>query len=392
VRLVHQRYRDRATGTLKESSTWYLEFSAPGRGQVRESTGTTDKKVAEQLRTKRDAQLTLGQDVDARADKVTFDTLAEGLLQNYGTNGLRSLDRVEDALAHLRIVFAGWRARAITGAQVLRYVSLRQAADPKPANATINRELAALKRMFRLAQRSWTGLLVPHIALLKENNTRTGFFERPQFDAVYRHLPTYAQPVALFAYITGWRLHSEVLPLRWTQVDFAAGTVRLEPGTTKTDEARTFVMLPPLRACLEARRALTDMLQREHQCIIPLVFHRTVTSRRQQTTRPALPLKGFRRSWISACRAAGVPGAIPHDFRRSAIRNMVRAGIPERVAMQMSGHKTRSVFERYNIVSESDLREAAERLAEFHGPEGQSVTSMPQDTAGRSTRWKVRFR
>jgi integrase len=377
VHLTHQRYRNTA-GALKASATFYLQYSVPGRGQVREPTGTADKRVAEQMRATREAQLTLGQDVDARADKVTFEELAEGLLNDYRTNGLRSLDRVEDALTHLRLVFGGWRARAITAAQVVRYVGLRQAADPKPANATINRELAALKRMFRLALRSWTGLLVPHIALLREHNVRTGFFEREAFDAVHRHLPVYAQPVAVFAFITGWRLRSEVLPLRWTQVDFRAGIVRLEVGTTKNGEGRTFVMPPALRACLEGQRAITDALQREHGCIIPLVFHRTLSSRRRKTIQPGVPIKGFRRAWRTACRAAGVPGAIPHDFRRTAIRNMVRAGVPERVAMTMSGHKTRSVFERYNVVSEGDLREAAGRLAEFHGAAGPTVTSTPQ--------------
>jgi integrase len=378
VKLVHQRYRARATGALKASATWYLEFSAPGRGQVREPTGTADRKVAEQLRAKREAQLTLGQDIDARADKVTFDELAEGLLNDYRVNRLRSLDRVEDALAHLGLRFGGWRARAITAAQILKYVAARQAADPAPANATINRELAALKRMFRLGQRTWTGLLVPHIHLLREHNVRTGFFEREAFDAVHRHLPPYAQPVALFAYVTGWRLRSEVLPLRWSQVDLTAGIVRLEPGTTKAREGRTFVLPPVLRACLDGQRAITDALQREHSCIIPWVFHRTVTSRRRQTIQPGVPIKGFRRAWRTACRAAGVPGAIPHDFRRSAIRNMVRAHVPERVAMTMSGHKTRSVFERYNIVSEGDLREAAGRLAEFYGAEGPAAPSTPQ--------------
>ena len=387
VKLVHQQYRT-ATGAWRESATWYVQYSVPGRGQVREATGTTDKRIAEQLRAKREAQLTLGQDVDARADKVTFDDLAEGVLNNYRINNLRSLDRVQDALAHLALTFGGWRARAITSSQVQRYITARQAASPAPANATVNRELALVKRMYRLGQRTWPGLLVPHITLLREDNVRTGFFEPEQFRAVYRHLPPYAQPVAQFAYTTGWRLQSEVLPLRWTQVDFTAGTVRLEVGTTKTREGRTFVMPPALRACLESRRALTDALQREHGVIIPYVFHRTLTSRRRKTIEPGVPIKGFRRAWRTACRAAGVPGRIPHDFRRTAIRNMVRAGIPERVAMTMSGHKTRSVFERYNIVSEGDLREAAGRLAEFHGREGHAPTPAPP--AVRAIRADVR--
>jgi len=110
-------------------------------------------------------------------------------------------------------------------------------------------------------------------------------------------------------------------------------------------------MFPELRALFEAQRAYTDRIQRERGSIIPWVFHRD-----------GKPIKSFRRSWLTACRLAGQPGRIPHDFRRTAVRNMVRKGIPERVAMQLTGHKTRSVFERYNIVGEGDLQEAARKL------------------------------
>jgi integrase len=142
-----------------------------------------------------------------------------------------------------------------------------------------------------------------------------------------------------------------VLTLQWRQVDFVANRVRLEQGTTKNKKSREFPMTAELRALLEAQRAHTDAVQKKRGAIVPHVFHRD-----------GKPIHYYRRSWITACRQAGVPGHIPHDFRRTAVRNLVRAGIPERVAMQMTGHKTRAVFENYNITSPGDLDEAARRL------------------------------
>lgn len=209
------------------------------------------------------------------------------------------------------------------------------------SNAEINRELTALKRMFNLAIQAGKLTQKPHIPFLKEHNVRVGFFERDQLLAVLSHLPEAIRPATTFAYVTGWRIDSEVLPLEWRQVDFGAGEVRLDPGKTKNGEGRTFPMTRELREVLEQQRAITENLQRQLKKIVcPRVFHRS-----------GRPIKSFRVACPTACAAAGCPGRVLHDFRRTAIRNLVRAGIHERVAMQMTGHKTRSVFERYNIVS-----------------------------------------
>ena len=154
-----------------------------------------------------------------------------------------------------------------------------------------------------------------------------------------------------FAYITGWRIPSEVLPLEWRQVDFAGGIVRLDPGTTKEQFGRVFPFTSELRALLEEQRSYTDRIQSEKGILVPWVFHRD-----------GLRIKSFRGAWTNVRKRAGIPGRIPHDFRRTAVRNLVRAGIPERVAMSMTGHRTRAVFDRYNIVSEGDLRQAAQKL------------------------------
>ncbi|MFQ5830901.1 MAG: tyrosine-type recombinase/integrase [Candidatus Methylomirabilia bacterium] len=255
---------------------------------------------------------------------------------------------MEFGLAHLLPFFGHRRAVHVTSADVAAYIGQRQAEDA--ANGTINRELAALKRMYSLAVAAEKIHRAPRIKMLKENNTRQGFFEREQFEAVRRHLREHLKLVVTFAYITGWRIMSEILGLQWRQVDFKAGTVRLEPGTTKNDEGRTFFMTPELRATLEAQRARTEALQRKGR-IIPWVFHRN-----------GKPIKDFRGAWKTACKKAGVPARIPHDFRRTAVRNLERAGVPRSVAMKMVGHKTEAIYRRYAIVDEAMLPEGAEKL------------------------------
>jgi integrase len=129
--------------------------------------------------------------------------------------------------------------------------------------------------MFSLAVKGERLQRMPHIEMLTERNTRRGFFEREQFEAVRHRLPESARPPATFAYITGWRLKSEILTLQWRQVDFKAGVVRLEPDTTKNREGRMFPMTPELRAVLEAQRAATTTLERQTKSIVPWVFHWT---------------------------------------------------------------------------------------------------------------------
>jgi integrase len=256
---------------------------------------------------------------------------------------------------------------SITTADVRAFIVSRQSPithedgtkTPGASHAEINRELAALKRMFTLAVQAGKLLHRPHIPMLKERNTRTGFFEREQFDSVRQHLPAHLRPVITFCYLTGWRWVSEVLPLRCSQVELSTGLVRLDPHTTKNDEARVFAFaaITELRDLLTAQVQSAERLSRETEQIVSHIFHEADGS----------PLNEyrFREAWRTATVAAGCPGRIPHDFRRTAVRNLVRAGVPERVAMQMTGHKTRSVFERYNITSGADLDEAAARLQAF---------------------------
>jgi integrase len=183
---------------------------------------------------------------------------------------------------------------------------------------------------------------------LQENNARKGFFEHGEFLAMRSALPHHLNDFITFAYKTGWRI-SEIATLTWRQVDREQGIVRLEVGETKNDEARTVYLDPELKQIIKDRWANRPNL-------LPFVFLNMHGNDR---------LKRFDKAWKKACKGAKIGIRHFHDFRRTAIRNMVRAGIPERVAMTISGHKTRSVFDRYNIVNDSDLKLAAKQQDEY---------------------------
>ena len=341
---------------FQRGSVWWLKYRANDR-LIRESSGSTKEGAAKTLLKLREGAATEGRPVIPRVEKVTVGELLDGLKAEYEANGRRSLDRLTYSLAHLRPVFGSRRAVQVTAADVTVYVTARQAATA--ANATINRELAALKKAYSLALAAERIHRAPRFRMLQEDNVRQGFFERDQLEAVRRLLPEYLRGLVTVAYITGWRIHSELLPLQWRQVDFGAGTLRLEPGTTKNREGRVFVMTPELRATLEAQRAATETLQRKRGLILPWVFHRG-----------GKPIAGLRKAWAKACEKAGVPGRIPHDLRRSAVRNLERAGVPRSVAMRMVGHKTEAIYRRYAIVDEVMLREGAAKLARAEGLHG----------------------
>jgi integrase len=186
---------------------------------------------------------------------------------------------------------------------------------------------------------------VPHFNMLKENTPRDGFVNDEQYGALVEacnEVGAWLRALFEVAYTFGWRV-SELLSLQVRQVDLSAGTIRLDAGTTKNGEARFATMTSTVRALMAALVSGKDPEER--------VF-----------TREGTPIADFRGVWEKVTTAASVPGLLFHDLRRTAVRNMVRAGIPERVAMTISGHKTRSVFERYNIVCERDLKDAAAKM------------------------------
>lgn len=339
-----------------KKGTWWIKFYRAGK-PFYESSRSTKEGDAKRLLKLREGQIAEGKFTGGQADRVRFEKLAEGLLTDYRVNGKRSLESVARSVEHLKTHLAGWRAVEISTAAITAYIAKRQA--EQAANATINRELAALKRMFTLAMHAGELHRRPYIPHLAEHNVRTGFLGEIEYLALREALPTPLNDLLTLMYVTGFR-KSEALGLTWERVDLAAGTVRLDPGTTKNAEGRTVVLTKSLRSMLQRRWAETRALvvQKTPEAkpadvvkATPWVFHRK-----------GEPVRDFRGAWETACKTAGLPGRIPHDLRRTAVRNMVRAGIPDLVAMRISGHKTRSVFDRYNIVSEGDLQEAARKL------------------------------
>jgi integrase len=203
---------------------------------------------------------------------------------------------------------------------------------------------------------------------LAERNVRTGFFEDDAFEAVRRRLRPELAAMATVARLTGWR-KAELVSRQWRHVDFAAGWLRLEPEETKNCEGRQFPLVPELRAALETQRARVERLQRKTGRVVPWIFCR----------KDGAPVGDFKRAWATACIRAGffrvvgtdgkgrsikVPTMLFHDFRRTSARNLIRAGISETVAMKLTGHRTRSVFQRYAIVEEGMLQEAGVRLTQ----------------------------
>ena len=357
----------------RQQGIWWIKYRVDGTVRC-ETSGSADHTVAETLLRQREgnrvpsiASTPVDSAPAAPAEPVpeagtvsaAFADAAQDLLNDYAMNRRRSLRTLKIRVEkHLRPAFGQDALSAITTPRVRVYITHRQAQGA--SNATINRDLITLKRLCTLAVQSGKLAAKPYIPLLKERNVRRGFFEPEQFQRVKAALPRHMQGIAAFACVTGWRTPSEILPLEWAQVDMQANEVRLEPGATKNEEGRVFPFTTKLRQILEGQQQIAEEL-RARGINTPFVFCHIVGNKAGQR----ISLSAYAHQWWKARVTAGCPTRIPHDFRRTAVRNLVRAGVPERVAMLLTGHKTRAVFERYNIVSSGDLREAARRLDQF---------------------------
>jgi integrase len=321
------------------------------RGELhRESSRSSRHADAVRLLRRRLAEIGQGRYAGPQVERTTLDDLAQMLIDDYVANRRKSLGRAMQSLAHLQEFFGPALAIDVTTDRITAYQRERMK-TAKPA--TVVNELAALKRMFSLGMRAGKVTQRPYFPTIRVQNARSGFFEDAELELVLQHLPAHLRPLIAFLHITGWRV-GEAKGLTWRQVDLRAGVVRLEPGTTKNNEGRVFpfVAHPRLDALIRAQRESTTALERETGQIIPFVFHRG-----------GRPIRSFLDAWQTACKRAAVPGKLVHDLRRTAVRNLERAGVSRSVAMKLVGQKTESIYRRYAIVCEADLSVAVERIA-----------------------------
>jgi integrase len=347
-----------ANGKKVERSPFFFAqyYSSDGR-QIRVSTKTAVKQEALVVLRKLMGDSDRGIQPISDTRKISYADLRRGLLASYAERGNRSLttrangEETVNGLKQLDDFFGysesnpGPSVLNITVDTAREFVKKRKAEGA--GNAVINRSLACLRRMLRIAHEDGRLQNIPIIRLQKEPPARRGFVTDEQFGTLVKNLPGNLRPLITFLFFCGVRL-GEALAIEWSQIDFDAGLIRLHE--TKNDEPRV-VPLP----------SILRMLLRDIEPRVGRVFDAT----------------NLRKEWMTACDRAGLGRIIPvegkkydpryegltiHDLRRSAVRNLVRAGVPETVAMKISGHKTRSVFDRYAIASEADLTAAMLRV------------------------------
>ena len=366
--------RPRGTGAIFSrpgSANLWIGYTGPNGEYVRESCGSPNKTEAQKFLRKRMEAVSGGNFLGRRVEKITVDELFDDLLQDYKTHGQFFLWPERTWNAHLKDYFSGetlqadkkaekysgMRAARVGTTQIAGYVSKRQ--DEGASKSTINRELALLRRAFSLGFDSEPQKVVrvpkfKRFIVSEKGNERRGFVE----EAEYRKLAERAKELWLRAllalsYSYGFRKSELIgrhekgdwakIPMRCSQVDLLNNTVTLYSGETKNKEGRAVALTE------ECRLLVTEL--RKGKKPEDFLF-----------TRDGEPVLDFRGAWDALTKAAGVPGLLFHDFRRSAVRNMIRRGVPQKTAREISGHKTDSVFNRYNIVSEADIQDAARKI------------------------------
>ncbi len=333
---------------------WWIAFYHQGK-ELREPSHSTNEKVAERLLKDRLGAIYAGTFIGPQQARVTVAGLLETLRVDMEARELKGWYALKGIFPRLTAALGRYRAAAVTPEMLLRYeLDLRAAGL---AASTRQTYLWVLKAAFRLGLRHRRIALTPEfprLAALK--NARQGFVEPDVFAEILRRLPPIGQEIAAFAYGSAWR-QAEVLKLTWDVVDRRAQEIRLPD--TKNGQPRILALTGELGRVIERRWARRIVGSR----MVPWVFHH----RGGQPVAPTT-LRGW---WRNAAAVAGHPGLIFHDLRRSGVRNMIRAGVTEPVAMSISGHRSAAIFRRYNITSVDDQRRALAATQAYVAAQGR---------------------
>ena len=332
---------------FQRGQVWWIAYYDNGR-EHRESSGSRERKEAVKLLRQRLGEVAFGVTQSTapkrkRARPVMMQDLFDLVEHSFQLNNRTSPSNGR-CLRRMRKHFGRYTVQACTGLVISHYMAARQRAGRKPA--TINREISVLKVAFRLGYQHDLVPRMPVIKNLPDLGVRNEFFTRAEIDALLPRLPEHLRDVVLFGFLTGWR-KGEITGLKWSNVDRSSEVIRLEPAQNKGRTVRVLALQGELAALIERRW----QARKVGRTLALHVFHDA-----------GCQLDYFRRAWLRACREAGLGHRWFHSLRRSAARNMSLQGIPEKVIMSIMGHKTRVMFDRYNIVTEADQRAYAKRL------------------------------
>jgi integrase len=342
----------------------WVKYYQDGR-PVYESTGTTKEAEAKRFLKIREGAQAKGEPIAPRLDRILYDEARADLLASYEATGSRDLAEAGCRLAHLDKAFKGRPLAKIAPGDADAYTKKRRGEGA--ADGTIRRELSTLTTMLNLAAERGKLARVPKLRKPPDGKPRQGFLDPDQAAAVARHLAPDLQVATAIGYTLGWRVQ-EVLTRERRHLDLDAGTLRLGQDETKSGQPRVAYLPPHLAGLLRDHLDRVGALEQAIGRLVPFLFPHFTGGRRHQAGDQR---SDWRKAWVTACTKAGVPGTLRHDMRRSAVRNMVTVqGIPEHVAMKITGHETRRVFDAYNIVSPAELQDAARKM----GAPGPMVT------------------
>ena len=350
---------------FQRGQIWWIGFYHRGR-EIRQSAHSEHEGQARKLLKKRLGEISAGRFLPDE-DKIQYDELVADLKNDYHVNGKRSWNSVRYYLTHLKEFFGLDRVVDITADRMRAYQSYR--INEGASNATVNREVATLGRMLSLAVNAGKLSRKPKFQMLTENNVRQGFLDHATFLSLLSKLPQGVKPLVEFLYLSGWR-KGEAIKLEWRDLDMGGQVVRLRSENSKNKEPRVLPLTGRLLELMQER-----VKARRLDCAY--VFHRN-----------GKRVGEFKKSWQTACVTAGLGrfekkpntkkkkyhGTIVHDLRRCAARNLSLAGVPEAIAMKITGHKTQSMYRRYRIVDERDLRDATARLQAHLEKQPQTAT------------------